>query len=288
MIIIMSATRDGDFASFEEASNLEIPSLPIVAVKALQILGEELSNADELAEVISFDPAFTSHVFKMANSPYFCRGASVSSLDEAVLRLGFETVSEIVAVSALKDLRRKADVVDVGLWEHSTAVAVTSKLIANQIGIGSPKKHLIHGLLHDFGKMVMNINFKDKYAMVIDEVRSSGQSFEDVEFSNFGFTHCGIGDYVAKNWHLPIEIRSVISLHHRTAAEIAKHKDISDILIVKAADHICSELRIGIYDNIGPIEKDLQFIGLTNSSRVQSLKDKVEEEYQRYKSSIFG
>ena len=40
-------------------------------------------------------------------------------------------------------------------------------------------EHFIHGLLHDIGKIVMNINFKEKYAKVIDEVTSTGKSLEE-------------------------------------------------------------------------------------------------------------
>ena len=73
------------------------------------------------------DPAFASRVLKVANSPYFCRGASVSSIDDAIFHVGFEAVSDIVMMSALKDLRRESDAVDFVLWEHSTAVAVASR-----------------------------------------------------------------------------------------------------------------------------------------------------------------
>ena len=273
-----------DITSLTDVSKLDIPSLPIVAVRVLDILGKESSNTEDLAGVISFDQSFASRLLKVANSPYFGRGESVSSIDEAILLLGFKAVSDIVVMSALKDLRRHADEIDIGLWEHSTAVAVTCKLIAEQLGYGRTTEHLIHGLLHDIGKMVMNINFKEKYTMVIDEVRSSGKSFEDVEFEVFGFTHCGMGDYAAKTWKLPLEIRSAISLHHCVAAEIADSKYIKDVLLVKTADYICSELRIGIYDNYDSIEKDLEFIGLTNASEIDSLKTKVEEEYPKYKS----
>jgi len=143
-------------------------------------------------------------------------------------------------------------------------------------------------LLHDIGKMVMNINFSEKYRMTIGEVRSSGKPFEDVEFEIFGFTHCGMGDYTARTWKLPVEIRSAISLHHCVASEIADRKDIKDVLLVKAADYICSELQIGICDNFDSVGEDLEFIGLTEASKVDSLKTKVEEEYPKYKSFMLG
>ncbi len=275
-----------DIPSLTDVSKLDIPSLPTVAFKVLDILSKESSNTDDLASIISFDPSFASRLLKVANSPFFSRGEGVSSIDEAILLLGFKTVSDIVVMSALKDLRRHADAIDTGLWEHSTAVAVACKLIADQLGYGSSTQQLIQGLLHDIGKMVMNINFKEKYTMVIDEVRSSGKPFEDVEFEVFGFTHCGMGDYAARTWKLPAEIRSAISLHHCTASEISDREDIKDVLLLKAADYICSELRIGICDNFDSIEKDLEFLGLANASQIDSLKTKVEEEYPKYKALI--
>ncbi len=282
----MNTKKNRDVATLINVSKLDIPSLPIIAVKALAILNAESSNTDDLAKLISFEPSFASRLLKAANSPYFSRGDSVSLVEEAILHLGFATVSDIVMMSALKDMRRDEDEIDIGLWEHSIAVAVACKLTAVELGYGSPTEHLIHGLLHDAGKMVMNINFKKKYSKVLDKVRSSGQPFEDVEFAVFGFTHCGMGDYTARRWKVPEEIRSAISLHHSTASEIADRKDVMDVMLVKAADYICSELRIGIYDNFVSIEKDLEFIGLTNASRIDSLKAKVEEEYTKYKSSI--
>jgi putative nucleotidyltransferase with HDIG domain len=284
----MNPVRAQDITSLTDVSKLDIPSLPIVAVKVLDILSKESSNTADLARIVSFDPSFASRLLKAANSSYFGRGDSVSSIDSAILRLGFETVSDIIVMSALKDLRRHADEIDIGLWEHSTAVAVACKLMADQLGYSRDTEHLVHGLLHDIGKMVMNINYKDKYAMVIDEVKSSGRTFEDVEFSVFGFSHCGMGDYTARTWKLSVEIRSVISLHHRIAAEIADRTDVKDVLLVKAADYICSELQIGIYGNVGSIDQDLEFIGLTNASDIDSLKKKVEEEYPKYKSFILG
>lgn len=284
----MSEKKDDAFEEIVDAANLDIPSLPVIAARVLVIMDKELLNAEDLAEVISSDPAFVSRVLKVANSPYFCRGASVNSIDEAILHVGFETVNDIVVMSALKDLRRESDAVDFGLWEHSTAVAVAARLIAAQLESGRPADHFLHGLLHDIGKMVMNTNFKEKYAAVVDEVRSSGRPFEDVEFETFGYSHCGLGDYVAKKWHLPVEIRSVISLHHLAASEIAGNDNAFDVMLVKAANYICSELKIGIGDNYGFIEKDLAFIGLTKSAQIERLMEKVDEEYPKYKSFILN
>ncbi len=284
----MSAKKDGHLEDSFVALKMDIPSLPVIAAKVLDMLGHELLNAEELAEVISHDPAFASRVLKVANSPYFCRGASVSSIDDAIFHVGFEAVSDIVMMSALKDLRRESDAVDFVLWEHSTAVAVASRLIAMQLGAGRVGEHFIHGLLHDIGKIVMNINFKEKYAKVIDEVTSTGKSFEEVELSTFGFTHCGIGDYVAKTWRLPVEIRRVISMHHLRYSEIPDEAHIFDIILVKAADFICSELKIGIGDNYDNIMDDLMVIGLKKSSQIDSLLEKMKNEYPKYKSLMLN
>ena len=222
-------------------------------------------------------------MLKVANSPYFSRGASVSSIEDAVFHVGVEAVSDIVVMSALKDLRRESDSVDFALWEHSTAVALASKLIAVQLGSGRVGEHFVHGLLHDIGKIVMNINFKENFATVIDEVASTDKSFEEVELSTFGFTHCEIGDYVAKIWRLPVEIRRVISMHNLRSSEIADETHVFDIIFVKTANFICSELKIGIGDKHDDIFDDLTIIGLRESSQIDSLIEKMKNEYPKYK-----
>lgn len=280
----MEAMSKKNFADLTDVAKLDIPSLPMIAVKALHVLGEKSSSTDDLARIISFDQSFTVRLLKVANSPYFDRGVSVVSIEDAVFRIGFETVRSIVVMSALKDIRRSADVVDLGLWEHSTAVAIASRLIAEELGMPNAGEYLLPGLLHDVGKMVMNINFKEKYKGVIDRVRAEGKSFEDVELDVFGFTHCGVGEYVAGKWNLPSEVRSIISMHHRSARELADRKDISGVMVVRAADFFCSELQIGIYDNFGPVEEDLAFIGLSGASRIDKIRKRVEVEYPKYKS----
>ncbi|MGD0283188.1 MAG: HDOD domain-containing protein [Dissulfurispiraceae bacterium] len=284
----MSLKKDGHLEEALVALKMDIPALPVIAAKVLDMLGHELLNAEELADVISYDPAFASRVLKVANSPYFCRGASVSSIDDAVFHVGFEAVFNIVVMSALKDLRKESDAVDFALWEHSTAVAVASRLIAMQLGSGRVGEHFVHGLLHDIGKIVMNMNFKEKYATVIDEVTSTDKSFAEVELSTFGFTHCEIGDYVAKIWRLPVEIRRVISMHTLRSSEIADEAHVFDIILVKAANFICSELEIGIGDDYDNIMADLMVIGLNESPQIDSILEKMKNEYPKYKSLMLN
>ena len=53
------------------ASVKNLPSLPIVAVKIIQQIKREKLSNNELAEIISYDPALTAKILKIANSSFY-------------------------------------------------------------------------------------------------------------------------------------------------------------------------------------------------------------------------
>ncbi len=72
-------------------------------------------------------------------------------------------------------------------------------------------------------------------------------------------------------------------MHNLRSSEIADEAHVFDIILVKAANFICSELKIGIGDKHDDIFDDLTIIGLRESSQIDSLIEKMKNEYPKYK-----
>ena len=268
----------------------DIPSLPVVASRILQIIADDSSSLEELKKVISLDQSFSSRLLRIANSPYYMRGRSVGDVTDAIIRIGFNTIKALIFAASLKDLFRMPGNTDRLLWEHNMAVSVGSTVIANETGLIASGEPLIHGLLHDVGKVVINLTMREKYAEVIRVVKERNISFMEAEPGVLGFDHCDVGEYVAQQWNLPANLSFVIANHHREdLLEIATDTELKKIvLIVKAADALCSELGIGLAHGETLTEDEWKFLKLSRHKKRDGISKKIEEEYPHYKDFMMG
>jgi HD-like signal output (HDOD) protein len=268
----------------------DIPSLPIVASRMLHIIADDNSSLAQLKKVISMDQSFSSRLLKVANSPYYRASNTISDITDAITRIGFTTVQALVFAVSLKDLRRASNNTDILLWEHSLAVSVASGLIARDSGLMSSGEPFIFGLLHDIGKVVINLSLKNEFADVIRTVKELNISFVEAENKVLGFDHCDMGKYVADQWRLPSNLAFVIANHHE--ADILDSLVDLDLkkktLIVKAADVLCSSLDIGLTYGGDMTTQEWQFLKLSSSKKQEALRARILEEYQTYRGFVMG
>lgn len=268
----------------------DIPSLPVVATRILHIIADDNSSLEELKKVISMDQSFSSRLLKVANSPYYRVSNTISDITDAITHIGFTTVQALVFAVSLKDLRHPLNKTDVLLWEHSMAVSVASGMIARDLGVMSSGETSIYGLLHDIGKVVINLSLKKEFADVIRTVEELHIPFVEAENKVLGFDHGDIGKYVADQWRLPAEMAFVIANHHE--ADILESHETIDLkrktLIVKAADALCASLDIGLSYGGNLTGEEWQFLKLSSSKKQEALRARIKEEYQTYLNFVTG
>lgn len=269
---------------------IDIPSLPAVASRVLQIIAHDNSSLEELKRVVVLDQSFSSRLLRIANSPYYRRGRSIEDVTDAFIRIGFTTIKALVFAASIKDLCRITDETDRKLWEHNMAVSVGAMIIANETGTASSGEPMIHGLLHDVGRVVLNLTMKDKYAEVVRLAGDEDITFIEAEKRILGFDHCDVGQCVAEHWNLPENIACVIANHHRDDL-LDNVKDIGlrrTVLIVKCADVMCSELGIGIADGVSLTPEEWKYLKLSAPRKRESISKKIEDEYPKYKDFVMG
>ncbi len=288
-------TEDGSLVKQENLKNLpdiapDIPALPVVASRILHIIADDNSSLEELRKVISMDQSFSSRLLKVANSPYYRASNTVSDITDAITRIGFTTVQALVFAISLKDLRRPLNKTDFLLWEHSLAVSVASSLIARDMGLLSTGETFIYGLLHDIGKVMINLSLKKEFAEVIRMVEERQIPFFEAENEILGFDHGDMGKFVADQWRLPANLAFVIANHHET--DILKSDAPADLkkktVIVKAADALCSSLEIGMTCNASLTSGEWQFLKLSGSKKQAAIRERISEEYEAYRKFVMG
>jgi putative nucleotidyltransferase with HDIG domain len=265
---------------------VDIPSLPFVAMKVLQLMSDNFSSINELETIIDKDQAFSSRLLRIANSPYYGRGRSIDTVSTAIILIGFNTMKSLVVAASLKDLHRKFGLFEQKLWEHSLGVSVAASLIAMETKMLKAEEALVAGLIHDVGKTVLNNSMTERYSMVIERAYEGGMSFIDIENEMLGFNHCNVGGLIARKWKLPKNLEAIIEYHH--SEEFPAFEDSSyeaACQIVRIADAVCLELGIGLAGPSKISSSDLEQIGISEK-KFGELKEKIEKTYNEQKSKL--
>lgn len=224
-----------------------LPPVPHVAAKMMELVGKEDTSVRDLQKVISADPALTARILKMANSVFYSFDQKISTLSHAIVVLGFRAVQSMAIAASSRSLFVKKGaqfgLKEKLLWEHSIGVAMGCRQVARTVGYEAEETAFIVGLLHDIGKAVLNQVVPKKYGKIVEKVYNEGRSFADVETEMLGFDHSHIGALIAQKWNFDWEMVETIAYHHRPEAEEGA-STLAAILAV--SNHICKRMGVGL------------------------------------------
>jgi len=189
----------------------DIPAMPNVIIKILQIMKNESSSITDLAEMISYDQALCIKVLALVNSAYYGFAQQINSLQRALPLLGLQKIKSIVVAVAMRPMFLNQG--DKELWEHSIRVAVGCEYFAKKTKIADEDDAFVMGFLHDIGKIVFNMSDHSKYLKVKDCV-AEGADVLEAERIFFRTSHVQTGALLAKRWQLPILITNAVKYHH--------------------------------------------------------------------------
>jgi putative nucleotidyltransferase with HDIG domain len=99
------------------------------------------------------------------------------------------------------------------MWEHSLAAASVSEQLARMNGKLNPNDAYSIGLLHDVGKLLIELAPADISAMRQRLVRN-GCATAIAEVLTCGASHAEAGADVLRHWALPAEYIEAVEFHH--------------------------------------------------------------------------
>lgn len=278
-------------------SIINLPTLPTVVAKMLEMLDNPRTSAAQVGRLISSDQVLTAKVLKLANSAFYAFPQPISTVNLAIVVLGFDVVKNLViGISVIESFSKEVDeYFDVmRFWEHSIGCGVAARMLARMHGYHVSGEAFTAGLLHDIGKLVMREHLKAEFVEVLGKVRQ-GKSFLEAEKELLGVTHAEIGNWLAERWNFPAVLQEAI-LHHHDPARARREPRLA--AIVHFADLICKHGKVGfggddvkppldeaVYDLLSPRltdegEVDLEFY-------VCGLLDEMER-VEMFVSTILG
>ncbi len=202
----------------------QLPAVPELYREITALIDSETCSAERLGAVIAKDMAMTAMILKLANSAFFSLRHTLASPVEAVSYLGIDLLRSLVLAHGLfgqVGAFRIPTFTIQHLWQHSVAVGLGSRRIAEVEEAGSQKASecFTAGLLHDLGILILASRFPEDYARVLETNRRSGGDLEASEFHVFGATHGEVGAYLLALWGIPEPVVQAAAHHHGIARQ---------------------------------------------------------------------
>lgn len=193
-----------------ESGELPLPVLPEVAAQVLSLVQRPDCDTARLAEMLRRDPAMTAHVMQVAGSPMYAGATKISSLQQAIGRLGFSTITQIVLAVASKTrvFAVPGFEIEVKLaFQHALATALFAQEIA-RTRRSTVDVAFLAGLFHDFGQPVL-------LQALVDLHRELGVAPEPADVMlAIDAAHAAIGAKLVRRWAMPEKVADAVARHH--------------------------------------------------------------------------
>jgi HD-like signal output (HDOD) protein len=225
------------------AKALQLPVFHHVALKLTNVLAKEDYSIAQVAQMISEDQALSSHVLRLSNSTFFGGLSKVTTIRDAIVRLGARQVTNVVTVVAqsqqycTKDKSMAAYMQT--LWKHSLGCALGTKWFAEKTGYKElAQEGLLAGLLHDIGQLFL--------LKILEDVHASEPQIslsKPVILEVFQHMHVEQGAILMQHWNIPELYGEIVRQHHDEIYDTSN----TLLLLVRLVDMACRKVGIGLH-----------------------------------------
>lgn len=196
----------------------DLPTIPVVAARILRLSEKEDSTVEEMVKAIQLDPSVSGRILKAANSAYYSCPRTVTTVKNAIILIGFNTVKAISVAASVKDLYKPFGLAEKLLWDHSIHVAHTAQELALRSQAVNKDEAFMAGLFHDIGYAIMNRAEPELFGELVSEAWNSGKQTYELESGYFDFSHAELGAAILESWKLPSELAMAARYHHAPLA----------------------------------------------------------------------
>lgn len=191
----------------------QLPPLPLMVSHLIEVVDNNESSAKDVTRILGCDQALTSKVLQLVNSSFYGLSRRISSVNHAVVILGYQAIRHLSLGLATYDaFKKQASSLDQeAFWQHTLCCAASSHVIAARLRHPVPEEAFVGGLLHDIGRMILNVSSPEDFA----KLRSArAAELLEQEEELFGIPHTRAGSLLLERWKLPEQFCRVASFHH--------------------------------------------------------------------------
>lgn len=197
--------------------------LPASTARLVSLINNGDCDVEEIGRVIAMDQALTLKLLRDANSAFSASYSTISTVPDAVSRLGTARVVSLALSTHAKPLLRQRipeyDLAEGQLWRHSVLASLAADAAGRFCRKEIPSASATAALLHDIGKLVMAQFLTPAILELIQRAKTEGGfSPLEAETSLLQVHHAELGGLIGRRWKLPDNIVLGI-MHHHTPEE---------------------------------------------------------------------
>lgn len=221
----------------EELNEIDqLPSLPTLYQEFSEAVANE-KPVKEISTIIESDVSLSTRLLQIANSAFFGTTSAIYSVDQAVVRLGLNSVKDLVMTFAFvneldwsdEQLSRLQ-----AIFNHSSLVNRFLKVVY-QKKLKQPLSQAMAciGITHDIGKVIILQYFTDRYEAILEnqEKLENATFYESEKALGFKwFEHQDVGAYFLHMWNLPDGVVEATLYHHEPENASEQNREVIEAL----------------------------------------------------------
>lgn len=251
-----------------------LQAFPVSVQNILKLTRDPHCAPRDLVEVIQRDPIVTIKVLRVVNSAYYSLPKQITSIDHAVVLLGFNTIKNLalsIAALSMAPSHGHAAFDGRAYLHHSLGCAAIARQLGLRFAGLEPNDFFIGGLLHDFGKVViaqvMPAQFQKALEYGLWHEVGLGQALLQVT----GIDQADLGATLLAHWRFPTELVQGIRCQY-----VMDHSAPVLSVCIFAANQICKQVgaNFAATDRAAPLSAHMeQTLGATLDQTMESLGD---------------
>ncbi len=201
------------------AKAYDLEPIPMSGTKLANLVADPESTLESITEVVGLDQALAGRALRAANSAASAARSTITTVKEAVVRLGRSTMLTLGFGTKVRQQLQQA-VPEFGLaenmlWRHSVAAALAAESMGSLCQVQIPPESYAAALLHDIGKLVLARFLDPDLLSYLERAQREGRDSPlEAEMEILEVNHAELGALIARHWGLPSTIALGIQYHH--------------------------------------------------------------------------
>jgi HD-like signal output (HDOD) protein/response regulator of citrate/malate metabolism len=264
--------------------DINLPSPPLIQIQFNEMLKNK-KGLHEIANLLKQDIAISSQLIRVSNSAYYQGMVQNITLEQALTRLGLNTIKQYVEIICNRSLyaaKKKKNMQWMEkLWKHSLGSALAAQFACEAIQQKQADEIFTMALIHDIGELILLQIMGELDIDICDETMNEEDRTE--LSSALMLNHGTFGAMLLKKWGFS-ELYQQIALYHSNperADPISR-----ELLIVSFADLVAKTIGYATQDKpLVEIEEAFSTNLLKlDSEKITIVKEKVKEHMNNLQS----
>jgi len=194
-----------------------LPSPTGVALTILDLTRDPNTSTEDMALVLKGDPSLTGQILKYANSADSGARNEITSINDALVRLGMSMVRQLcLGFSVLSNARSgPCESFDYQhYWKHSLAQAVSCQSLTKRIPSVTPDEGFTCGLLCGIGRLALASVYPQDYGSIMKRLADGDRHrLRALEQEVLSIDHNQVSTVLFEDWGLPEYYQIAVARH---------------------------------------------------------------------------